>query len=136
MAEASKISIDGTEYDLRDTSKAPNTVVSKTANGLCPRLPNETTTTKYLRQDGTWVVPPTNLKYTTKSVTTDANGNASLGVNYSGTHIMSASTSAINAMASTWIDSNGNYNVHVEGVYGSHSVVANTPMTIGYYYFN
>lgn len=35
-------------------------VVSKTANGLAPQLPNETTTTKYLRQDGTWVVPPNN----------------------------------------------------------------------------
>ena len=33
-------------------------VVSKTANGLAPKLPNETTTTKYLRQDGTWAVPP------------------------------------------------------------------------------
>ena len=33
-------------------------VVSKTANGLAPQLPNETTTTKYLRQDGTWQVPP------------------------------------------------------------------------------
>lgn len=32
-------------------------VVSKTENGLCPQLPNETTTTKFLRQDGTWVVP-------------------------------------------------------------------------------
>lgn len=39
-------------------------VVSKTANGLAPQLPNETTTTKYLRQDGTWVVPPdTNTTY-------------------------------------------------------------------------
>lgn len=33
-------------------------VVSKTANGLAPQLPNETTTTKYLRQDGSWQVPP------------------------------------------------------------------------------
>ena len=33
-------------------------VVSKTANGLVPQLPDETTTTKYLRQDGTWAVPP------------------------------------------------------------------------------
>lgn len=33
-------------------------VVSKTAAGLAPQLPNETTTTKYLRQDGSWVVPP------------------------------------------------------------------------------
>lgn len=31
--------------------------VSKTAAGLCPQLPNETTTTKFLRQDGTWQVP-------------------------------------------------------------------------------
>ena len=33
-------------------------VVSKTKNGLCPKLPNETTTTKFLRQDGSWKVPP------------------------------------------------------------------------------
>lgn len=32
--------------------------VAKGAAGLCPALPNETTTTKYLRQDGTWVAPP------------------------------------------------------------------------------
>jgi hypothetical protein len=32
-------------------------VVSKTANGLAPMLPNETATTKFLRQDGTWDVP-------------------------------------------------------------------------------
>lgn len=31
---------------------------SKTAAGLCPALPNESATTKYLRQDGTWQVPP------------------------------------------------------------------------------
>ena len=35
-------------------------VVSKTAPGLAPQLPNETTTTKFLRQDGTWQVPPDN----------------------------------------------------------------------------
>ena len=33
-------------------------VTSKTAAGLAPQLPNETTTTKYLRQDATWQVPP------------------------------------------------------------------------------
>lgn len=39
-------------------------VVNKTANGLVPKLPNETTTTKYLRQDGIWAVPPdTNTTY-------------------------------------------------------------------------
>ena len=32
-------------------------VVSKTEAGLAPRLPNETSTTKYLRQDGSWAVP-------------------------------------------------------------------------------
>jgi len=48
-------------------------VVSKTANGLAPQLPNETTTTKYLRQDGTWQVPPDND--TTYTVATgDNNG--------------------------------------------------------------
>lgn len=35
-------------------------VVSKSASGLAPKLPDETTTTKYLRQDGTWAVPPDN----------------------------------------------------------------------------
>ena len=46
-------------------------VVSKSANGLAPKLPNETTTTKYLRQDGTWQVPP-NTTYGVVSKT--ANG--------------------------------------------------------------
>ena len=46
-------------------------VVSKTANGLAPKLPNETSTTKYLRQDGTWQVPP-NTTYGLAS--TSANG--------------------------------------------------------------
>lgn len=32
--------------------------VSKGGAGLCPALPNEASTTKYLRQDGTWTVPP------------------------------------------------------------------------------
>ncbi len=32
-------------------------VVSKSAAGLAPQLPNETTTTKYLRQDGSWATP-------------------------------------------------------------------------------
>ncbi len=40
-----------------DLSGTPG-VVSKTASGLVPQLPNETTTTKYLRQDGTWSIPP------------------------------------------------------------------------------
>lgn len=45
----------GTEVATKDD--IPGTV-SKTDDGLCPALPDETTTTKYLRQDGTWQVPP------------------------------------------------------------------------------
>ena len=45
--------------------------VDKSSDGLCPKLPNETTTTKYLRQDGAWAVPPN----TTYGVaTTSSNG--------------------------------------------------------------
>ena len=40
-----------------DSLYAGKSVVSKTANGLAPQLPNETTTTKFLRQDGSWEVP-------------------------------------------------------------------------------
>lgn len=40
------------------TQDTTYSVVSKTASGLAPQLPNETTTTKYLRQDGAWQVPP------------------------------------------------------------------------------
>lgn len=45
--------------------------VDKSSDGLCPKLPNETTTTKYLRQDGAWAVPP-NTTYTV--ATTSKNG--------------------------------------------------------------
>ena len=42
----------------KSTNKfASKDVASKTASGLCPQLPNETTTTKFLRQDGTWAEP-------------------------------------------------------------------------------
>lgn len=52
---------DGTTGTIttQDTNTTYN-VVSKTANGLAPKLPDETTTTKYLRQDGSWAVPPDN----------------------------------------------------------------------------
>ena len=45
--------------------------VDKSSDGLCPKLPNETTTTKYLRQDGSWAVPP-NTTYGVAS--TSSNG--------------------------------------------------------------
>lgn len=44
----------------REDANTTYEVVSKTANGLAPQLPDETTTTKYLRQDGSWEVPPDN----------------------------------------------------------------------------
>ena len=47
--------------------KAGTGVVSKLANGLAPQLPNEESTTKYLRQDGTWVVPPNTWKANSSS---------------------------------------------------------------------
>ena len=46
-------------------------VVSKTANGLAPALPNETTTTKYLRQDGSWQVPPDNNTWKANSASSE-----------------------------------------------------------------
>jgi hypothetical protein len=56
-------------------NKADKTVVSKSADGLAPQLPDETTTTKYLRQDATWATPP-NTTYSNfiKSGSTAANG--------------------------------------------------------------
>ncbi len=56
FADLKTVAFSGSYSDL---SNKPG-VVSKTANGLAPQLPNETTTTKYLRQDGKWVVPPDN----------------------------------------------------------------------------
>ena len=59
----------------RDDANTTYSVVSKTGNGLAPQLPNETTTTKYLRQDGTWQVPPDNNTWTAMTgATSSANG--------------------------------------------------------------
>lgn len=44
--------------------------VDKSSDGLCPKLPNETKTTKYLRQDGSWAVPP-NTTYEVASTSAD-----------------------------------------------------------------
>jgi hypothetical protein len=60
------------EWILR---KLDESIVSKTAAGFVSMLPNETTTAKYLRQDGAWEVPPdtntdTNTTYSEMSGTT------------------------------------------------------------------
>lgn len=44
--------------------------VDKSSDGLCPKLPNENKTTKYLRQDGAWEVPP-NTTYEVASTSAD-----------------------------------------------------------------
>ena len=49
---------DNVQDAINELNNKFSNLVSKSSNGLCPQLPNETTTTKYLRQDGTWVVPP------------------------------------------------------------------------------
>lgn len=53
-------------------------VVSKTAPGLAPQLPNETTTAKFLRQDGTWVAPP-NSQRSPATVAPPMDGTAAVG---------------------------------------------------------
>lgn len=50
--------------------------VSKNADGLCPKLPNETSTTKYLRQDGTWFeIPLASANSTTPGLMTPIDAN-------------------------------------------------------------
>lgn len=56
-------------------------VVSKTADGLAPRLPNETETSKYLRQDGSWAVPPGTSVFPAQN-TPQMDGTAAVGTIY------------------------------------------------------
>ena len=64
--------------------------VSKTAVGLTPQLPNESTTTKFLRQDGSWEVPT----YTT---VTESSNNGKITVNGSDVSVHGLGTAAYTA---------------------------------------
>ena len=58
LSDLKKVAFTGSYDDLINVPHIPAyEVVSKTTNGLVPKLPNETATTKYLRQDGTWTAP-------------------------------------------------------------------------------
>jgi len=62
-------------------------VVTKGTNGLCPALPNETTTTKYLRQDGSWAVPPgTTYSFSAYEPTLAWNAESTIGTAGSATY--------------------------------------------------
>lgn len=67
---------------LRAQDTTYNTV-SKLASGLCPILPNEDTTTKFLRQDGTWDIPTDSQYYLTLNGQIKGNsGKTNLGTIY------------------------------------------------------
>lgn len=53
-------------------------VVSKTAAGFAPQLPNETTVTKFLRQDGTWQAPVMPSMTPTITTVDNPSGNVTL----------------------------------------------------------
>lgn len=93
------------------TSNTTYGIVSKTANGLAPQLPNETTTTKYLRQDGTWTVPP-NTTYTSLknpyALTIQGNGTTLTNGTYDGSaaKTVNITATAIGAATSSHTHSN------------------------------
>ena len=58
-----KLTAGGSECIFATPESITYSTVSKSAEGLCPQLPNETTTTKFLCQDGNWVVPSHHTAY-------------------------------------------------------------------------
>lgn len=103
-----------TEYvNAELAKKAPashsHPVASKTASGFMPQLPNETATSKYLRQDGTWQVPP-DTKYILPKATTSALGGIMLGYTQNAKNypiLLDASGKAY--VAVPWTDTNTTY---------------------------
>ena len=78
-------------------------VVDKTANGLVPQLPNESTTTKFLRQDGSWEVPNYPSVPTAYTSNPEMDGNASAGTSTSwakGDHVHPSDTTKANKVDS------------------------------------
>ena len=84
--------------------------VDKSSDGLCPKLPNETTTTKYLRQDGAWAVPP-NTTYGVAS--TSSNGLMSSSDKTKLTNLRRIWKGTSSSPPSGWVD--GDIYVQYEG---------------------
>lgn len=51
------------------TNATTTSVATSSANGLCPKLPTESSTTSFLRGDGTWATPTDNNDKVTQKVT-------------------------------------------------------------------
>lgn len=86
-------------------------VVDKTANGLVPQLPNESTTTKFLRQDGSWEVPNYPSVPTAYTSNPEMDGTASAGTSTSwakGDHVHPTDTSRASSSDLTSHTSNTN----------------------------
>lgn len=107
--------------------------VSKSASGLCPQLPNESTTTKFLRQDGTWQVPSyiANTDNTAFKLVSSISGNKKTD----STIIKAASSSALQIKGDTnkFIIGDGTNYIEVPITPSiSNNVISNGTTTSGY----
>ena len=91
--------------------------VTKSANGLCPALPNETSTTKFLRQDGTWVIPPNdNTQYNAQNGVKLSSGNyfeADIKSTTKSTLEAASMGSTANRQYAVGLDKNGKLSVNI-----------------------
>lgn len=77
-------------------------VVSKSADGLAPKLPDETATTKFLRQDGTWNVP---APYSLPTASASTKGGVKIGSGLTMTgEVLSANTQTTNDFTDAYKD--------------------------------